>query len=208
MAAAEDEDFDCIVLGGGAAGCVLANRLSADPANRVLLLEAGGDASQDRRAQVPWAFTKMLRSEYDWDFAAEADDKVNQQEVYLCRGKALGGSSVTNVMLYHRGSAADYDAWEAAGARGWGARDVLPYHLRSEDYGDGPSQYHAIGGHISVQEVPYQNPLSKAFLSAAGQLGFRPNADFNDWSTPQEGFGRYKVTQRWGRRCSAAPTSL
>jgi len=81
---------------------------------------------------------------------------------------------------------------------------VLPYYLRVEDYGDGASQYHAVGGHVSVQEVPYQNQLSATFLRAMGQLGFRPNGDFNDWSSPQEGYGRYKVTQRAGRRCTAA----
>merc|ERR1719393_922218 len=99
-------------------------------------------------------------------------------------------------MLYHRGSAADYEHWVEAGAQGWGPQDVLPYFRKSEDCQEGESQYHGVGGHLAVQEVPYQNPLSRAFLDATDQLGYDAKADFNDWSTSQEGFGRYKVTQR------------
>ena len=201
------EDFDYVIVGGGAAGCVLANRLSADPAIRVLLLEAGEDATKDMRVRVPAAAVKLFKSSLDWDYESAPSDGVNHQ-VYLCRGKALGGSSSTNVMLYHRGSAADHDAWVDAGASGWGAKDCLPYYRKAEDYFDGESQYHGSGGPTSVEEVPYQNPLSKAFLKATGSLGYRPTSDFNDWSAPQEGYGRYKVTQKNGERCSTAVSYL
>eukprot|EP00316_Scyphosphaera_apsteinii_P023312 CAMPEP_0119320326 /NCGR_PEP_ID=MMETSP1333-20130426/52130_1 /TAXON_ID=418940 /ORGANISM="Scyphosphaera apsteinii, Strain RCC1455" /LENGTH=577 /DNA_ID=CAMNT_0007327023 /DNA_START=162 /DNA_END=1898 /DNA_ORIENTATION=- len=202
------EEYDYIILGGGTAGCVLANRLSADSSNRVLVLEAGGDSTGDMRVKVPAAVVKLFKTDCDWDFETPTDARLNGNAVYICRGKMLGGSSCTNVMLYHRGTAADYDSWEAAGARGWGPKDVLPYYLKCEDYQDGPSQYHATGGPISVQEVPYQNPLSRTFLKAAGALGFRKTSDFNDWSAPQDGFGRYKVTQLNGVRCSAASSYL
>jgi len=124
--------------------------------------------------------------------------------VYLCRGKCTGGSSSTNVMLYHRGTPADYDSWVAKGAVGWGPGEVLEYYRKAEDnLVDGASQYHGVGGPIPVDDVPYLNPLSQAFLEAAGALGYRRQLDFNDWSAPQDGFGRFKVTQRNGERCSA-----
>lgn len=202
--ATSSKPYDYIILGAGAAGCVLANRLSSDPSKRVLLLEAGDDLSRDVRVRIPWAFPKLLRSEADWNYDTEPAKELHGNSVYLCRGKMLGGSTGANVMLYHRGTAADHDAWEASGARGWSSQDVLPYYIKAEDYQEGPSKYHGSGGHLSVQEVPYQNVLSKTFLKALGALGFRPNPDFNDWSTPQEGFGRYKVTQRNGERWSTA----
>jgi choline dehydrogenase-like flavoprotein len=200
------EEYDYVIVGGGSAGCVLANRLSADPANRILVLEAGGDNGGDLRVRVPAALPKLFRSECDWDY--ETEPGSIEHEVYLCRGKLLGGSSNTNVMLYHRGTAADHDEWEAAGAEGWGAEEVLPYYRMHEDFQGGESQYHGVGGGLAVQDVPYQNLLSKAFLKAAGQMGFRANSDFNDWSAPQEGFGRYKVMQRDGERCSAQSSFL
>jgi len=196
------EEWDYIIVGGGASGSVLANRLSADPSNRVLLLEAGGDASRSLKVRIPAMLIKVLRSDVDWDFNTEPCKKLNDHSVYLCRGKTLGGSSCTNVQLYHRGSSADYTSWEQAGATGWGPDDVLPYFCKSERYHGGASKYHGGDGPINVEEVPYVNPLTSIFLEAAGELGFRKNHDFNDWSTPQEGFGRYTVTQKNGERVS------
>ena len=197
------ETWDYVIIGGGAAGCVLAERLSADPENRVLLLEAGTDGSRDMRIRVPAGLVKVFKSERDWDFDTEPVPGTNRG-VYLCRGKVLGGSSSTNVMLYHRGTPADYDSWVQKGAVGWGPSEVLDYFRRAEDNrAGGASQYHGTGGPMPVDDVPYVNELSTAFLEACGGLGYRRNLDFNDWSAPQDGFGRFKVTQNNGERCSA-----
>uniref|UniRef100_A0A7S2IFJ9 Glucose-methanol-choline oxidoreductase N-terminal domain-containing protein n=1 Tax=Haptolina brevifila TaxID=156173 RepID=A0A7S2IFJ9_9EUKA len=182
----------------------MAERLSAEPDARVLVLEAGTDGRNDLRIRIPAALIKVFKSERDWDFNTEPNAATKGREVYLCRGKVLGGSSCTNVMLYHRGTAADYNNWLAAGADGWGPSEVLEYYRKAEHSLDGASQYHGVGGPMPVDDVPYINQLSEAFLGAAGELGYRRNLDFNDWSSPQDGFGRFKVTQRNGERCSAA----
>ena len=197
--------WDYIIVGGGAAGCVMAQRLSGQSDARVLVLEAGTDASSDMRVRIPAALIKVFKSERDWDFTTEPNDATSDRGVYLCRGKALGGSSCTNVMLYHRGTPADYDSWVEAGAEGWGPNDVLDYYRKAENHvAGGASQYHGVGGPMPVDDVPYVNVLSEAFLAACGELGYRATNDFNDWSAPQDGFGRFKVTQNRGERCSAA----
>jgi len=201
--AEETAAWDYIIIGGGAAGCVLAERLSADPDTRVLVLEAGTDGRRDMRIRVPAGLIKVFKSERDWDFETEPVDGTDRG-VYLCRGKVLGGSSSTNVMLYHRGTPADYESWVEAGADGWGPSEVLDYYRKSERNAAGESQYHGAAGPMTVTDVPYVNPLSQAFMRAAGELGYRRNLDFNDWSAPQDGFGRFQVTQTNGERCSAA----
>ena len=203
-----EEQWDYIIVGGGAAGSILANRLSADPSKRVLLLEAGRDASRDLKVRVPAMLIKVLRSDVDWNFETEPCKKLNDHSVYLCRGKTLGGSTCTNVQLYHRGSSADYASWVEAGAKGWGPDDVLPYFRKHERHFGGASKYHGGDGPMAVGHVPYVNPLSEVFFAAAGELGYRRNLDFNDWSAPQEGFGRYTVTQDKGERVSTATTYL
>jgi choline dehydrogenase-like flavoprotein len=135
------ETWDYIVVGGGTAGCVLSERLSADPDNRVLVLEAGTDGSRDMRIRIPAGLVKVFKSERDWDFETEPVQGTNRG-IYLCRGRVLGGSSATNVMLYHRGTPADYDSWVQKGAVGWGPSEVLDYFRRAENNVDGASQYH------------------------------------------------------------------
>ena len=205
---APEEEWDYIILGAGAAGCTLANRLTEDPSIRVLVLEAGDDASNDLKVRIPAMLIKVLRSEMDWNFETEPDDNGTPHGVYLCRGKTLGGSTCANVQLYHRGTETDYKSWEQAGAVGWGPKDVLPYFRKSESYHGGADKYHGADGPMTVSQVPYFNPLSAIFFDAMGELGYRRTHDFNDWSSPQEGFGRYSVTQRNGERVSAASTYL
>ena len=130
QAPATPETWDYIIIGAGAAGCALAERLTADGANRVLLLEAGADASRDLRIRVPAGLVKVFKSEHDWDFETEPVEGTGRG-VYLCRGKCTGGSTSTNVMLYHRGTPADYDSWVAKGAVGWGPGEVRAKSLLS-----------------------------------------------------------------------------
>ena len=201
-----DGGYDFVIVGGGTAGCVLANRLSADENVNVLMIEAGTAHYNSPLIRIPAGILKLFQNEkFDWIYHSEKDRSNNNRGVYLCRGKVLGGSSCTNVLLYHRGSEADYKEWEnATNDKGWSADHVLPYFKKSQDDFRGDSKYHSTGGEFAVDEVRYQNPLSRVFLQACGEHGLTHNDDFNNWARPQEGYGRYQVNERDGTRCSAA----
>ena len=158
--------------------------------------------------RIPGGILRLFKSAWDWDYTSEPDERTGGRGIYLCRGKTIGGSGSTNVLLYNRGSARDYDAWASeCGAEGWAAADVLPYFKKAEGRSaalGGADKHHGDAGPFSVDQVRYQNPLSKAFLRACGSAGLRANADFNDWDAPQEGFGRFVVNEKDGERCSAA----
>ena len=196
---------DYVIIGAGSAGCALASRLSEDPATRVLLLEAG---RKDRspNIKIPAAFPKQFHTKLDWDYATEPEPHVDGRALYVPRGKGLGGSSSMNAMLYVRGSPLDYDAWEAQGAPGWGYRSVLPYFLRSEDNVRGASEFHGAGGPLRVSEQRSPRPLNRRFLAACAAAGVRPIADYN--GPEQDGASLFQVTQRDGRRFSAADAFL
>lgn len=143
--------------------------------------------------------------EFDWNYNSEKEESQAGRSMYLCRGKVLGGSSCTNVLLYHRGDASDYDEWaEICQDDSWKSQNILPYFKKSQDDFRGESKYHGIGGEYSTSEVPYQNPLSRTFLTACGESGLTPNDDFNNWSRSQEGYGRFQVFEKNGERSSAA----
>ena len=142
---------------------------------------------------------------FDWIYNSEKEDSQAGRGIYLCRGKVLGGSSCTNVLLYHRGEASDYDTWaEMCQDDSWKSQNVLPYFKKSQDDFRGESKYHGIGGEYSTSEVAYQNPLSRTFLTACGESGLTPNDDFNNWSRSQEGYGRFQVFEKNGARSSSA----
>lgn len=195
-------EYDYIILGAGSAGCVLANRLSEKPSNRVLLLEAGG-RDWHPFIHMPAGLAKLIgMASINWGYATEPQAQLNQRRLYWPRGRVLGGSSSINAMCYCRGHRIDYDNWCRAGNAGWDYQSVLPYFIKSEDQGNGASPYHGVGGPLSVQNLRHVNPLSEVFIRAAQQAGHRRNDDFN--GEHQRGFGLYQVTQRKGRRCSAA----
>lgn len=197
--------YDYIIVGAGSAGCVLAARLSEDSACRVMLIEAGPD---DRRKeiQIPAAFSKLFKTDVDWDYSTEPEAHLYDRRLYWPRGKVLGGSSAINAMIYVRGNPADYDEWHAMGNEGWGFRDVLPYFKKSEDQENGASEFHGAGGPLRVENLRYVNTLTRTFLEAAGLLGIPANPDFS--GARQEGAGLYQVTQKRGARHSAADAFL
>ncbi len=194
--------YDYVIVGAGSAGCVLANRLTANPNTKVLLLEAGG-RDWNPFIHMPAGLSRLVNHKaINWNYQTAPQSQLNNRCLYWPRGKVLGGSSSINAMCYIRGQAQDYDRWQELGNPGWGYRDVLPYFLKSEDNGRGADNYHAVGGPLSVSDLRHTNKLSHAFIKAGRQLGFPENPDFN--AARQEGFGFYQVTQREGRRCSAA----
>jgi len=194
--------YDYIIIGAGSAGCVLANRLSARPDVRVLLLEAGG-RDWHPFIHMPAGIAKLVgKKGVNWDYSTEPERQLDDRRLWWPRGKVLGGSSSINAMCYIRGVPGDYDQWAAGGARGWGWNDVLPYFRRAEGNQRGADALHGGDGPLSVSDLRYHNPLSDAFLAAGQQAGYPLNADFN--GPQQEGVGFYQVTQRDGARCSTA----
>lgn len=194
--------YDYVIVGAGSAGCVLANRLTANPNTKVLLLEAGG-RDWNPFIHMPAGLSRLVNHKgINWNYDTEPQQQLNNRRLYWPRGKVLGGSSSINAMCYIRGQAEDYDHWEALGNPGWGYRDVLPYFIKSEDNSRGASNYHGTKGPLSVTDLRHTNKLSHAFVEAGGQLGYSQNPDFN--AGRQSGFGFYQVTQRNGRRCSTA----
>jgi choline dehydrogenase len=201
-AATLEGEYDYVIVGAGSAGCVLANRLSADQQARVLLLEAGGrDDWIWFHVPVGYLFA-IGNPRADWCFRTEPEEGLNGRSLAYPRGKVIGGSSAINAMIYMRGQAADYDHWRQLGLTGWGWDDVLPYFKRHEHHFLGASDTHAVGGEWRIEAPRVQWRLLDAFREAAAQAGIRAIDDFN--CGDNEGSCYFHVNQRRGRRWSAA----
>jgi len=199
-------EFDYVIVGAGSAGCVLANRLSADGKHSVLLLEAG---PKDRNIwiHVPLGYGRLFKSTtLNWMYQTEPEPELGGRTVFQPRGKVLGGSSSINGLLYVRGQHEDYDRWRQRGNEGWGYEDVLPYFKKAEHQQRGADDFHGVGGPLPVSDLSHADPLSAAFIAAAAETGIPKNSDFN--GATQEGAGYFQTTTRFGRRASTAVAYL
>ena len=199
-------EADYVIVGAGSAGCVIANRLSADPNVSVVLLEAG-PADRNPWIHIPVGYFKTMHNPtVDWCYKTEPDPGLNGRSLDWPRGKVLGGSSSLNGLLYVRGQSSDYDRWAQMGNRGWSWEDVLPLFKRSENQERGADQFHGAEGELSVSNMRLQRPICDAWVAAATAAGYPFNPDYN--GETQEGVGYFQLTARKGRRCSAAVAFL
>ncbi|MGV0820365.1 GMC family oxidoreductase [Martelella sp. AMO21009] len=199
-------EADYVIVGAGSAGCVIANRLSADPNVSVVLLEAG-PADRNPWIHIPVGYFKTMHNPtVDWCYKTEPDPGLNGRSLDWPRGKVLGGSSSLNGLLYVRGQSSDYDRWAQMGNRGWSWEDVLPLFKRSENQERGADEFHGADGELSVSNMRLQRPICDAWVAAATAAGYPFNPDYN--GETQEGVGYFQLTARKGRRCSAAVAFL
>jgi len=201
-----DNTFDYVIVGAGSAGCVLADRLTADGSSSVLVLENGG-SDRSIYIQMPTALSiPMNMPKYNWFYHTEPEPGLGGRSLHTPRGKVIGGSSSINGLVYVRGNPFDFDRWEEEGAHGWSYHDVLPYFCRAEKRAGGGDQYHGDSGKLSTTRGSMTNPLNPVWIEAGRQAGYPVTDDMNGYQ--QEGFGEMDMTVGNGRRCSAANAYL